>query len=110
MDSGAIRAVTILWVILSSVISFMMFAGGSAPGMYLTVFVVITVFQVATILLVEVSESLVNPISGLILAHQPVNGATLVRCKLDASDRGRRLHGGGDQHRAGAPWGPASPH
>ena len=76
MDSGAVRAVTIFWVILSSVISVMMFASGSTPRMYLTVFVAITVFQVATILLVEISENLVNPITGLVLAHQPVNGAT----------------------------------
>ncbi len=76
MDSGAMQAVTIFWVILSSVISFMMLAGGSTPGMYLAVFLVITAFQLAAILLVEISESLVNPVAGRILAHQPINGAT----------------------------------
>ena len=46
------------------------------------VFVGITVFQLSIILITEVAESLVNPVEGLILAHQPVNGATWSGAKL----------------------------
>ena len=82
METGALRAATIVWVILSSAISLLMLAAGSTPGMYLTVFLVITVFQLSVILVAEVSESLVNPVAGLILAHQPVNGATWTAATL----------------------------
>ena len=82
MDYGAMHAGMIVWFVLSSLISFVMFAAGSTPGMYLVVFLAITVFQVTVILVAEVSESLVNPVAGLILAHQPVNGATWSGAKL----------------------------
>ena len=82
MDYGAMHAMMIVWFILSSLISFVMFAAGSTPGMYLVVFLAITVFQVSIVLVAEVSESLVNPVAGLILAHQPVNGATWSGAKL----------------------------
>lgn len=82
LDSGALRAAAIIWVILSSIISLMMVASGATPGVYLTMFLVITVFQLSIILVAEVSESLVNPVAGLILAHLPVNGATWLGAKL----------------------------
>ena len=82
MDYGAMHAGMIVWFVLSSLISFVMFAAGSTPGIYLVVFLAITVFQVSIVLVAEVSESLVNPVAGLILAHQPVNGATWSGAKL----------------------------
>ena len=82
MDYGAMHAGMIVWFVLSSGLSFLMFAAGSTPGIYLVVFLAITVFQVSIVLVAEVSENLVNPVAGLILAHQPVNGATWSGAKL----------------------------
>ena len=78
----SMRAVAILWFILSSIISLVMAASGSAPATYFVVFLALTVFQLSVILVAEVAESLVNPVDGLILAHQPVNGATWSGAKL----------------------------
>ena len=81
-DSSSLRAVTVIWFILSSIISLVMVASGAAPGSYLGVFLALTVFQLGVVLVAEVAESLVNPVDGLILAHQPVNGATWAGAKL----------------------------
>lgn len=78
----SLRFVTIFWFILSSIISLLMAAGGASPGVYLLVFVGLTVFQLSVLLISEVAENLVNPVEGLILAHQPVNGATWSGAKL----------------------------
>ena len=81
-DATALRAVAVIWFILSSFISVVMIATGSTPGTYLAVFLALTVFQLGVVLVGEVAESLVNPVDGLILAHQPVNGATWSGAKL----------------------------
>ena len=78
----SLRFFTIFWFILSSIISLLMAAGGASAGIYLLVFVGLTVFQLSVILISEVAENLVNPVEGLILAHQPVNGATWSGAKL----------------------------
>ena len=78
----SMRAVAILWFILSIIISLVMVAIGTAPATYLLAFLALTVFQLSIILVAEVAESLVNPTDGLILAHQPVNGATWSGAKL----------------------------
>ena len=78
----SMRAVAIVWFFFSSFVSLVMVATGSAPATYLLVFVVVTVFQLSVILVAEVAESLVNPVDGLVLAHQPVNGATWSGAKL----------------------------
>ncbi len=72
----------IIWFILSSCISLLMAFFDVSPGIYLLVFVGLTVFQVSLLLIPEVAENLVNPVEGLILAHQPVNGATWSGAKL----------------------------
>ncbi|MCY3729849.1 MAG: hypothetical protein OXF98_00775 [Rhodospirillaceae bacterium] len=81
-DAASMRAVAVLWFLLSSVISLVLVASGSAPGTYLGIFLALTVFQLGVVLVAEVAESLVNPVDGLILAHQPVNGATWSGAKL----------------------------
>ena len=80
--SDSMRAVAVVWFILSSFISLVMVAMGSAPANYLLLFCTLTIFQLSLILVAEVAESLVNPVDGLVLAHQPVNGATWSGAKL----------------------------
>ena len=76
------RFFAIVWFIGSSCISLLMAYFGVSPGIYLLVFVGLTVFQLSLLLISEVAETLVNPVEGLILAHQPVNGATWSGAKL----------------------------
>ncbi len=78
----SLRFITITWFIISSIISLLMAAGGVSSGVYLLVFVGLTVFQLSFLLIPEVAENLVNPVEGLILAHQPVNGATWSGARL----------------------------
>ena len=76
----SMRALMNIWFVLSTLASvpiLIMVAGTGAPtGFYLAFFVGLTAFLLAALLFPEIAESLVNPVDGLILAHQPVDGAT----------------------------------
>ena len=81
-DDYSMRGLMYIWFILSAIASFLAAAGGAAPDFYFTGFLALTVFQLGVLLLPEIAESLVNPVDGLILAHQPVDGATWSGAKL----------------------------
>ncbi|MXZ72181.1 MAG: hypothetical protein F4Z04_11875 [Acidobacteria bacterium] len=78
----SVRFLAIMWFILSAFISVVMAAVGEAPQTYLLIFLALTVFQLSVVLVAEVAETLVNPVDGLVLAHQPVNGATWWAAKV----------------------------
>ena len=78
----SMRGLMNIWFILSALGSVVAVAVGAAPGVYLAVFLGLTVFQLGVLLFPEIAESLVNPVDGLILAHQPVDGATWSGAKL----------------------------
>ena len=78
----SMRSMTLISFLLSGLISLVMVVSGASLGVYLLVFVGLTVFQLGMLLVSEVAESLVNPVEGLILAHQPVNGATWLGARL----------------------------
>ena len=78
----SVRFLAIMWFILSAFISVVMAAVGEAPHTYLLIFLALTVFQLSVVLVAEVAETLVNPVDGLVLAHQPVNGATWWAAKV----------------------------
>ena len=78
----SLRFLVIFWFFLASVISLVMAFNGTDPPWYLLVFLGLTVFQLGMLLIPEAAENLVNPVEGLILAHQPVNGATWSAAKL----------------------------
>lgn len=78
----SMRSVMSIWFFLSGIISLVMVFSDASPGFYLLAFVGLTVFQLGLLLISEVAESLVNPVEGLILAHQPVNGATWLGARL----------------------------
>ena len=78
----SMRGLMYIWFILSALGSIVAAAAGAAPGIYLAVFLGLTVFQLGVLLMPEIAESLVNPVDGLILAHQPVDGATWSGAKL----------------------------
>ena len=81
-NDSSMRGLMNIWFILSALGSVVAAAVGAAPGVYLAVFLGLTVFQLGVLLLPEIAESLVNPVDGLILAHQPVDGATWSVAKL----------------------------
>ncbi len=78
----SVRALAVLWFILSALLSVVMAVTGAGPETYLLVFLALTVLQLGVVLVAEVAESLVNPVDGLILAHQPVSGTTWWAAKL----------------------------
>ena len=78
----SLRFLVIFWFFLASLISLVMAFAGTDPEWYLLVFLGLTVFQLGILLIPEAAETLVNPVEGLILAHQPVNGATWSAAKL----------------------------
>ena len=78
----SMRSMMIIWFLLSGIISLVTISSDVSPGFYLLVFVGLTFFQLSLILISEVAEILVNPVEGLILAHQPVNGATWLGARL----------------------------
>jgi hypothetical protein len=49
---------------------------------YFSAFLLATAFLLLTVLASEASNSLVNPAESLVLAHQPINGATYTAAKL----------------------------
>ncbi|MXZ34105.1 MAG: hypothetical protein F4Z21_02330 [Acidobacteria bacterium] len=78
----SLRSLVIVWFFLGAFISVGMAYTGTDPQWYLLIFLGITVFQLSILLIPEAAEILVNPVGGLILAHQPVNGATWSAAKL----------------------------
>ena len=81
-DPYTMRTFTIIWFFLSGGIGIVMAAFGANAGVYLLTFLALTAFQLSMLLIPEIAEGLVNPVEGLILAHQPVNGATWLAAKL----------------------------
>lgn len=51
-------------------------------AVYFLGFLAITAFILVSVLLSEIGNSLINPVESLVLAHQPVNGATYTAAKL----------------------------
>ncbi|MDE2755971.1 MAG: hypothetical protein OXI92_05410 [Acidobacteriota bacterium] len=78
----SLRFLVILWFFLASLISLFMAFTGTAPLWYHMIFIGFTVFNKSKLQNPEAAENLVNPVEGLILAHQPVNGATWSAAKL----------------------------
>lgn len=81
-DDYSMRGLMRIWFVVSAVISVLAAVVGASPGVYLVIFLGLTVFQLGVLLFPEIAESLVNPVDGQILAHQPVNGATWSGAKL----------------------------
>ena len=69
-------------LVISSLTSLVMWGIGVPAAFHLVFFLIVTLFILATFLVPETANSLVNPVEGMILAHQPVNGATYTSAKL----------------------------
>jgi len=78
----ALKVAAWLYFALSGLISLVSVATGANLATHFATSLVFTGFILLSILLPETSNSLVNPVEGLVLAHQPINGATYTAAKL----------------------------
>ncbi|MCW5976582.1 MAG: hypothetical protein KIT09_00820 [Bryobacteraceae bacterium] len=81
-DGIALKTVALLYAAFVGLFGLLMVAAQPSLTSYFTGFLFITVFILLSILLAETGNSLVNPVEALVLAHQPVNGATYSAAKL----------------------------
>jgi len=81
-DGVSLKILTVLYGFISILISLGMVAGEAHLRTYLLAFLGLTAFVLVSLLIPEISNSLINPVEGLILAHQPINGATYTGAKL----------------------------
>ncbi len=81
-DTGALKAVAWVYCGLSALMAVFMVMAQVNPLMYMAIFVGYSGFMLFTVIMVETGNSLVNPAEGLVLAHQPVTGATYTAAKL----------------------------
>jgi len=70
-----------LWLLVNAVVSAAVFFGASAVT-YLSLFMSLNAFILLIVLFFETAAVLTNPLEALVLAHQPINGATYTFAKL----------------------------
>ena len=78
----SMRKMMAIFCFFGLLIGSMLAGFGASPGVFCLALIGLTVFQLSVVLLPEVAENLVNPVEGIVLAHQPVNGATWAGAKL----------------------------
>ena len=78
----ALDAITKIYAVLSAVLALFLVLANLAITVYFTWSLIVMALLLATVLISETGNSLVNPAEGLILAHQPINGATYTAAKL----------------------------
>jgi hypothetical protein len=78
----ALRVAAWTYAAFSALISLLLVAAQPPLPTYFASFLVVTAFLLLILLLSETGNSLINPAEGLVLAHQPVDGATYTAAKL----------------------------
>ena len=78
----ALRAASWLYFFMSGILAVLLLVARAGVTEYLAAFLGFTAFVLLTVLLSETGNSLVNPVEGLVLVHQPINGATYTAAKL----------------------------
>ncbi len=81
-DVITLKWTAILYAGFSALLSFGLVMGQAHVRTYLLAFLAFTLVVMLSVLIPEISNSLINPVEGLILAHQPINGATYTAAKL----------------------------
>ena len=82
MESVALTMVAGLNAVAASVVALVAALMNAQPDTYLFGFLLFTAFLLLSVLLSEAGNSLVNPVEGVVLAHQPITGATYTAAKL----------------------------
>ncbi|MBZ5583893.1 MAG: hypothetical protein LAQ30_17115 [Acidobacteriia bacterium] len=71
-----------LYFLFSAAFSVIFLMSDSTPAGYSALFLMMTALMLLMVLISEAGNSLVNPVEALVLAHQPINGATYTSAKL----------------------------
>jgi len=78
----ALNTAAAMYALLSALITAFALLAKARPVPYLAGFLFFTAFLFLAVLLSEAGNSLVNPVEGMVLAHQPITGATYTAAKL----------------------------
>lgn len=78
----ALQVAAWVYAAFSALVSLFLLAAGLSAAAYFSTFLILTALLLSTVLLSETGNSLVNPAEGVVLAHQPINGATYTAAKL----------------------------
>lgn len=81
-DRNSLNLVMFIYAGLGVFLAVLLIMSNASEANYLKSFLALTVFTMVMVLLVETANTLVNPVEGVILAHQPINGATYTAAKL----------------------------
>jgi hypothetical protein len=81
-EGVSLKMAALMYAGLSALTSLLMVLAKTTPALYLQVFLVMTALMLFCLLFSETSNSLVNPVESIVLAHQPIDGATYVAAKL----------------------------
>lgn len=81
-DRSSLKIATVIYFGFSVLLTWVFVAVGLKLSLYLGVFLLFTAFTMVSVLLAEAGNSLVNPVEGSVLAHQPIDGATYAAAKL----------------------------
>ena len=83
----ALGTAAVLYAVMSAFLAIVSVLAKAPPAAYLAIFLFFTGFLITGILLSETGNSLVNPVEGMVLAHQPVAGGTYTAAKLSHLSR-----------------------
>ncbi len=78
----ALQQAALYYAVFTGLMTVLFLTGQPPWVTYVSIFLGLTAFLLLSVLLSETGNSLVNPEEGLILAHQPLNGATYTAAKL----------------------------
>ncbi len=81
-DAVTLKWVAILYGGLSALLGLVLAMNQPNVQTYLLAILAMTAFVLSSVLVPEITNSLINPVEGLILAHQPIDGATYAAAKL----------------------------
>ncbi len=82
LNGFALKSAAMLYFAVVAFLCLIFVLAQPAVTVYFTVFMAITAVLLLGILLSEAGNSLINPAEAMVLAHQPINGATYTAAKL----------------------------
>jgi hypothetical protein len=81
-DGMTLKAAAWIYFAFAGIFSLLFILSRPSLESYFSIFLGITAFFLVSVLLSETCNSLVNPVEGLVLAHQPIDGSTYTAAKL----------------------------
>ena len=81
-DGFTLKLAFWMYFVLGGFMCLMFLKEPPTAGRFLGTFLVMTAILLICILVSEAGNSLVNPVEGIVLAHQPIDGATYTAAKL----------------------------